>query len=62
VRLKNNLDMAMAALFSLLLIPAVVFTTSLVARLTLGVPFLLFVPRLRPGRGLFPRQSAPQRR
>jgi uncharacterized membrane protein len=43
LKLKYSLDLVLAALFSLLLIP-VVFTDSLAARLAIGVPFLLFVP------------------
>ncbi len=44
MKLKYNLDLTLAAIFSLLLIPAVVFTDWLAVRLILGVPFLLFIP------------------
>jgi len=57
LRLKYNLDLALAALFSLLLIPAVVFTDSLAARVTLGVPFLLFIPGYALVAAFFPGRT-----
>jgi uncharacterized membrane protein len=44
LKLKYNLDLVLATIFSLLLIPAVVFTDWLALRLILGIPFLLFIP------------------
>jgi uncharacterized membrane protein len=64
LKLKYNLDLGLAALFSLLLIPAVVFTPSLAARVTLGVPFLLFIPGYAIVAAFFPcrtRLSAVER-
>lgn len=57
LRLKYNLDLALAALFSLLLIPAVVLTDSLAARITLGVPFLLFIPGYALVAAFFPGRT-----
>ncbi|RJO62845.1 MAG: DUF1616 domain-containing protein [Dehalococcoidia bacterium] len=64
MRLKYNLDLALAALLSLLLIPAVMFTDSLAARVTLGVPFMLFIPGYALVTAFFPdgtRLSAAER-
>ena len=57
MKLKNNIDLTLAALFSLLLIPAVVFTHSLAARVSLGVPFLLFIPGYVLLAAFFPDRS-----
>ncbi len=57
MKLKYNLDLGLAVLFSLLLIPAVVFTSSLAARVALGVPFLLFIPGYAIVTAFFPGRT-----
>lgn len=57
MRPKYNLDLVLAALFSLLLIPAVVFTDSLAARVILGVPFLLFIQGYAIAAAFFPGRT-----
>ena len=57
MRLKHNLDLELAALFSLLLIPAVLLTDSVAARVALGVPFLLFIPGYAMLAAFFPGRA-----
>ena len=57
MRNKSGIDLTIVVIITLLLITAVVFSSSLFPRIILGLPFLLFLPGYAFISALFPRKS-----